>query len=285
MMASIIAVAEKNNPPRPEDYLDDEGFLVCGRCHTRKQCEILMPAGLCGTEAHKAKVPVMCDCRKAEIKREEEEERKRKEMDAIQKLKEASLIDAALREATFENYRVDKENARNLKLCRKYAEHFDDMLDQNMGLLFYGDVGTGKSYSAACIANYLLVRQVPVVMTSFIKLLSIMQNFNNDNEGMIRRLNMAKLLIIDDLGAERGTDFALEHVYNIIDSRYRDSKPLIITTNLPLSELRSPSDARYQRIYDRLSGLYPMEFTGLSYRKSDAATRFDKMRKILEGDD
>lgn len=285
IMSSLVAAAERNNPQRDGDYLDDEGFLVCGKCHTRKQCEVRMPAGIFGPEEHTAKVPTLCACRKAEIEREEEEDRKRREMDSIQKLRNASLIDATLREATFDNYRVDKENARNLKLCRRYAEKFDEMLEQNMGLLFFGDVGTGKSYSAACIANYLLARQVPVVMTSFIKLLSSMQNFSNDNEDMIRRLNMAKLLIIDDLGAERGTDYALENVYNVIDSRYRDNKPLIITTNLPLSELRSSSDVRYKRIYDRLSGLYPMEFTGISYRKFDAAKRFDKMKKILEGDD
>ena len=122
-------------------------------------------------------------------------------------------------------------------------------------------------------------------MTSFIKLLDAMQNFSNDNEALIRKLNRAKLLIIDDLGAERGTDFALENVYNVVDSRVREEKPLIITTNLTLTEIRSPSNMRLSRIYDRLNGLYPMQFTGLSYRKHDAAARLKEMESILEGDD
>ena len=91
--------------------------------------------------------------------------------------------------------------------------------------------------------------------------------------------------IIDDLGAERGTDFALENVYNVIDSRVREQKPLIITTNLKLAEIRSPNNMRLSRIYDRLNGLYPMQFTGLSYRKHDAAARLKEIKSILEGDD
>ena len=123
------------------------------------------------------------------------------------------------------------------------------------------------------------------MMTSFIKLLDAMQNFGNDNDAMIRKMNRAKLLIIDDLGAERATDFALENVYHVIDSRVRESKPLIITTNLTLEEIRGPRDMKLSRIYDRLNGLYPMEFTGLSYRKYDAAARLKEMESILEGDD
>lgn len=285
LLGPIIAAAERNIPPVDGDYLDDEGFLMCGKCHTRKQCEITMPAVPFGEGGQMMKVPVMCDCMKAGVEREEEEDRKRQDMYAIQRLRRASLIDTALHDATFDNCRVDKDNAKNLKMCRRYAERFDEMLEQNMGLLFYGDVGTGKSYSAACIANYLLARRVPVVMTSFIKLLSSMQNISIDNEDLIRRLNRAKLLIIDDLGAERGTEYAIENVYNVIDSRYRSRLPLIITTNLSLKEVRNPVDDRYSRIYDRLSGLFPMEFTGISYRKADAATQLNKMKQILEGDD
>ena len=96
------------------------------------------------------------------------------------------------------------------------------MMTKNQGLLFYGDVGTGKTFSAACIANYLLNRKIPTVMTSFVKIIGN-ADLRNREESMYftDRLNRAKLLIIDDLGAERGTDYALERVYDIIDSRYR----------------------------------------------------------------
>lgn len=97
-------------------------------------------------------------------------------------------------------------------------------------------------------------------------------------------MNSASLVILDDLGAERNTDYALEIVYNVIDSRYRSRKPMIITTNLTLSEMQNPPDIRYSRIYDRIFEVcYPVEFTGKSLRMKEAASRFDDMKSLLEG--
>lgn len=69
---------------------------------------------------------------------------------------------------------------------------------------------------------------------------------------MVDRLCSYPLLIIDDFGIERGTEYALEQVYNIIDARYRSKKPLIVTTNLTLTDLKNPQDVAHARIYDRL---------------------------------
>ena len=123
-------------------------------------------------------------------------------------------------------------------------------------------------------------------MTSFVKLLETMQGFSEDDGALIARLNRAKLLIIDDLGAERSTDFALEKVYDIVDSRYRAKLPIILTTNLSMTEMKESADIRYTRIYDRIFEMcYPMQFTGRSWRKAEAARRFDEMKNFLEGND
>lgn len=159
------------------------------------------------------------------------------------------------------------------------------MLEKNQGLLFWGDVGTGKSFAAACIANYLLERKIPVIMTSFVKLLEVIQASREEEPAILNRLGYAKLVIFDDLGAERGTDYALEKVYNIIDSRYRKSLPMILTTNLTIEEMKRDMDIRYSRIYDRIFEIcYPMQFTGPSWRKTEASRRFDEMKKLLEED-
>ena len=63
------------------------------------------------------------------------------------------------------------------------------------------------------------------------------------------------LLILDDFGMERGTEYGLEQVYSVIDSRYRSGKPLIATTNLTLEELQHPQDTPHARIYDRLTSM------------------------------
>ena len=94
------------------------------------------------------------------------------------------------------------------------------------------------------------------------------------------------LLILDDLGAERSTDYALEQVYNIVDSRYRAGLPVIYTTNLTLEELKNPADMRYARIYDRvLEKCFPVEFRGVSRRKHGARQGFDDMMALLGVDD
>ena len=286
-LGAAVAVANRNNSPAKGDYIDSEGFLCCGKCHTRKQTVVALP-DIFNThgKAESIKVGIPCDCRKKEIERREEELRRAKEMEAVAELKKRSLMDERLTDATFENFQQTKQNARQLRLCRRYAEHFGEMLEKNQGLLFYGGVGTGKTYSAACIANYLLNRRRSVVMTSFVKLLNSMQTFREDDSVMLNRLNRAKLLIIDDLGAERGTDFALEKVYDIIDSSYRAKLPVILTTNLSMDELKQATDIRYARIYDRIFEMcYPLEFVGRSWRKAEANRRFKELEALLEGED
>lgn len=193
-------------------------------------------------------------------------------------------MDEKFYSSTFESFHENTENAKNLKLCKRYAYHFDEMVEKAQGLIMVGGIGTGKTFSAACIANHLIEQKTPVIMTSFVRLLDSMQSFKEQDETMISRLNKAKLLIIDDLGAERGTDFALEKVYSIIDSRYRKRLPLILTTNNSITTIKNETDIRYARIYDRIFEMcYPMQFTGFSWRKSQAVKREQEMRAFLEG--
>ena len=89
-------------------------------------------------------------------------------------------------------------------------------------------------------------------MTNFARILNELNgNFSGRNE-VVDRLCRYPLLIIDDFGMERSTEYALEQLYCIVDSRYRSRKPLIVTTNLTLDEIRHPQDTTHARIYDRL---------------------------------
>lgn len=278
LLSPVIAAAERNQPKDSSDYIGEDGLLMCGKCRTPKQHR-LVAAG------QQLVVPVMCECQKKAEEAEQERERMEKEMQCISKLRHNSLMDDKFRESTFETFHTKKDNARILKLCKRYATGFEEMMEKNQGLLLYGDVGTGKTFAAACIANYLLDRGIPVVMTSFVKILELVQGFRGEEEERyIRRMNQAKLLIIDDLGAERSTEFAMEKVYNIIDSRYRAKKPLILTTNLTMADMKEATDIRYSRIYDRIFEIcYPIGFTGTSWRKGEAARRFNEMKQFLEG--
>ena len=289
-LGGLMAQAQRAGQPENGDYYDSEGFLVCGKCHTRRQVEVNMPdlkaVPFDPKKKVRVKMPVSCRCRAERRYQEEQMLQQDKDMRAMEALKRQSLMDERLRDVSFDSFRKTNDNAYNLKLCLRYANHFDEMLAKNQGLLFYGGVGTGKTFAAACIANHLLNQRIPVIMTSFVKLLESMQGFSEDDSALIARLNRAKLLIIDDLGAERSTDYALEKVYDIVDSRYRAKLPIILTTNLSMTELKESTDIRYTRIYDRIFEMcYPMQFKGQSWRKVEAARRFDAMKKFLEGND
>ena len=105
--------------------------------------------------------------------------------------------------------------------------------------------------------------------------------FDGRNE-VLDRLNRYRLLILDDFGMERGTEYALEQVYNVIDSRTRSGKPLIVTTNLSLDELKNPSDTAHARIYDRVLELcVPICFTGESLRKAHAGEKMGRFRTMM----
>lgn len=263
----------------PDDYIGSDGLLYCGQCNTRKEREIIWFDG------KPKKVPVMCKCRAEEERLKKEQMQKEEEMRSIQRTKVSSMMDDTFRTACFANYQIRNGNERHLKVAKKYCIEFSKMYERNQGLLFWGTVGTGKSYTAACIANYLLEANTSVVMTSFVRILQEMQGFDREREETFtNKLNSVKLLIIDDLGAERSTDYALEKVYGIIDNRYRAKKPLILTTNLTLQQMQEATDIRYARIYDRIFEMcYPMEFSGVSWRKREAAQRYEETRKILEG--
>lgn len=285
LMKEIAARGLRNQQVNPGDYVDEEGMLVCGTCKERRQNIVLYGAPTEEDPERKLPLKVVCNCR-CDREREEEEKRReenKKAMERVSRLRKASLMDEKFKEATFDTFRVDKDNKRNLKLCKRFVDGFDEMVAKNQGLLLWGDVGTGKTHIAACIANALLAKGIPVVMTSLVKLLEVIQGGEENESDIIARMNSAKLVIFDDLGAERKSDYALEKVYNIIDSRYRRKLPMIVTTNLTIDEMMEETDRRYTRIYDRVFEVcYPMQFTGVSWRKKAANARFQAMDKLVD---
>jgi len=260
------------------EYIGAENLKYCGECHTRKERTV----SFLGQEERK--VTILCECKTKEREAKRESIRKEEEMNNIKRARISSMMDETFQTATFETFQQTDENEKYYKTALNYSKKFKSMYENNQGLLFYGNVGTGKSHTAACIANYLLENNRSVVMTSFVRILQELKGFDKGREDMFfDKLNTASLLIIDDLGAERSTDYALEKVYGIIDNRYRAKKPLILTSNLTLKQMQEMNDIRYERIYDRIFEMcYPVKFAGASWRKREAAHRFETTKKALE---
>ncbi len=133
-----------------------------------------------------------------------------------------------------------------------------------------------------CVFNALMEQEVAVRMTNFALILNdLTASFEGRND-YIARLCRAPLLILDDFGMERGTEYGLEQVYNVIDSRYRSRRPLIVTTSLSLQDLQHPQDTAHARIYDRLLEMCaPIRFSGENFRKATAQDKLARLKNLM----
>ena len=258
----------------PGDYTGKDGLLYCGKCRTPKQFRMEAPP------LEGRLLPHPCRCEQERLDREAAEQEARRHRQAVADLKRRGFTDPAMKEWTFAH---DNEKCPQMKHARFYVENWPAMQEENIGYLLWGGVGTGKSYFAGCIANALMEQEVAVRMTNFALILNdLTASFEGRNE-YIARLCRAPLLILDDFGMERGTEYGLEQVYNVIDSRYRSRRPLIVTTNLPLQDLQHPQDTAHARIYDRLLEMCaPIRFSGDNFRKATAQDKLARLKNLMD---
>lgn len=236
--------AEKQEQSFENCYKDSEGYFVCNVCGKRKQFKF-----------RDRLVPAQCEC-------EQEQERRLiaqlKQEQRIDYLFETGVTDKRYLRNTFE--KDDGMNPQISEKCHRYVEKWQEMKRNNIGILFYGDVGTGKSFLACCIGNALIKKGIPVLITNLSKLV---ENRIQANKGLTTAIDLRgySLLILDDLGIENATQTA----YNIIDEWYRTGRPLIVTTNLKPEQLKNAKEIERRRIFDRvveMCGSVPIQVKG-----------------------
>ena len=262
---------------REDEYLDETSNLIhCSRCRTPRQKRFDM-------NGKQFEPRCMCACQAEAYERREQERKQQGFLDMVAKNRSLGLTDPMLRKHTFENdlgY-----NPKQMKMAKRFVENWDEFRKNAMGLLLWGYVGTGKSYIAGCIANALLDKGVPVMMTNFARLLNKLTDmYSGDRNAYIDSFNSFPLLIIDDLGVERNSEFAREQVFNIIDGRYRSQLPMIVTTNLTLDELKNPADLARARIYDRvLERCTAIKVNDQNIRKLNMTGNLTRAKQLLGG--
>ena len=272
--AAVDGILAPKQPLEDEYRNEADGLIYCAKCHTPRQHRIqlndrvLLPT-------------VRCRCQQEAYEKEEAERKQQEFLMQVSRLKTNGLQDKSLRDYTFAN---DKGYNPEIQKAHDYVAHWEEMKAKSLGLLLWGDVGTGKSFFAGCIANALLEKGIPVLMTNFSRILNTLTGmYSDDRNQFIDSLNKYSLLIIDDLGIERGTEFSLEQVFNVIDSRYRSKKPMIVTTNLTLDELKHPVDLAHARIYDRiLERCVPLKINNKNIRELNAAANMQEARKLFD---
>jgi DNA replication protein DnaC len=177
---------------------------------------------------------------KLEVERKAEEARKLNER--IREIIGESGMGERFLRRTFETFQITKENQKAADKAKRYADSFNDLIPKQgqpdpgrNGLFIVGPKGIGKTHLAAAIANRLIHQGTPVICMTMIDLLErIKQTFSRDGASdgnVIRLYKTVPLLVIDDIGKEPPTEWAVSTIYNIINGRYEAYLPTIVTTN------------------------------------------------------
>lgn len=274
MIAQVKEAAKERE--HESDYIGDDGLLYCSKCHTRRQMPLEIP--LIG---HKI-VPVMCKCDVEKREAEEAARRAFEEQERIKRLRRVGITNVAYRGMTLAH--DDGLDPQMREVVSKYVDNRREVAAQNIGLLLHGDTDGGKTFWASCIANAMIDNGMSAMITTVPELTRAMQeNYEENKVHILNQVRNVRFLILDDIGFERRTPYAYEKLYEIIDARYTAKRPLIITTNLTLDEIKNPADMDYKRVFSRIIEMTtPVHVKGLERRKKIAMEKSTAFRDLLE---
>lgn len=267
----------KINIPKLEgDYIKD-GLLYCGKCNTPKQGRYSL--------GYRVVTPyILCKCESEKYKAEQEAEKQRRKAERIERRRNEAFPDCQGSLEDMRKWTFDKDdNAIPMlsQVGKRYVENFETFMQQGKGLLIYGTVGTGKTFISACIANALIDAGYKVLMTSFSRIENTVFPLE-DKQKYYDNLNNYDLLILDDFGVERTSEYKQEIIYTVIDSRCKANLPLIVTSNIGSEELKNPKNATEQRVFSRLFKMcHPVKVDSKDRRRKELANSFAEIQRLL----
>lgn len=261
-----------------EKGYEKDGHVYCKKCHEQidgKPMEVLNQVLIFRSS---------CKC----DKEREEQQKLRERAMKIEDLKKNCFIERKQEQFTFKNA-DNLTDQEIIKKAKRYVENFDKFKEENIGLIIYGGVGSGKTYLTCAIANAIIEKYLySCKVINFSQILNDLQKggFNLDRNQYINNLTNKTLLVIDDFGIERDTEYALEQIYNVINARYQKDKPTIITTNIDYKELdRSQESLILERIYSRIREMgVPFKVDGDDRRRKRRDEKINKASKYMNGD-
>lgn len=165
--------------------------------------------------------------------------------------------------STFENYKINNKNKKAYENAKKYANKLING-ETDKGLFITGTYGVGKTYLASCIANETIKNKNTVVFGTLIQLLDYIKDTYKDldmsDKEYLNLYSSVDLLIIDDLGKEKPTEWVLEKLFLIVNNRYNNYLPIVITTNYNRNQLRERLcvNKNYSMVDSIISRLYEM---------------------------
>ncbi|WNO79465.1 ATP-binding protein [Streptococcus suis] len=258
-----------------EKYYEKDGHIYCNLCNERIDGKPIPMLN--------KKLMIIRNACKCDRDRAEQEKLREKQIEQ-DRLRQNCFISKTQIAYTFEN--ADEDTDKDIiKKAKNYVKHFEEMRKDNVGLLLYGNVGSGKTYIACAIANSIITEySYTVKMRNFAQILNDLQKggFTLDRNEYIEQITNPTLLILDDFGIERNTEYALEQIYNVINARYLKARPTIITTNLNFKDIEQ-EDIMLGRIYSRIIEMcLPLRVIGVDRRKIQSKEKLKKAQNLID---
>ena len=162
---------------------------------------------------------------------------------------------------TLEHFVVSEE----LRGLWERVEQWLHASDPSEGFMLTGRVGSGKTHLIRGVAHHLRTHYHTVLYTTVPYLVEHLRGPTGvDMDAVFKAMTRADVVVWDDLGAEKPTDWALDRLYLLLDARYEVEKPILVTSNWAPSQLEERLGAR---IVSRLMEMGPVwEVPGIDYR-------------------
>ena len=214
-----------------------------------------------------------CTCEKSisywkEIDMKDQEQKKRQHYkEIINQFYSQNYISKRLKEYKFDNFKVTNINKKEVEIAKDFTNKCINNKLEN-GLIITGNSGVGKTHLAASISNELIQKDILVLMGRLTSLLDMIKetfkdNSKSENE-LIDLFSNLDMIVIDDLGTEKISQWALDKLYTIIENRNENKLPIIITTRFDKQSLlnrfyqsndKDLSNAIIQKLYQMCYGI------------------------------
>lgn len=264
-------------------YLGENNIPYCKKCNAplqyfNKEKNVFLPRS--------------CDCRKKHFESIEKERIFKEEQKQFKKLQDASMLGERYKSVNFKNsQRISSSFISGMNRCMQYCDDADNALKKGEGLYIYGSSGTGKTHLTACICNELTAQQKHCLFTNFFEISKAIRNTYNNKESdslLIKKICDIDFLFIDDIGTERlrsnGEDNWLqEQVFDIVNKRYNNMKPIIYTSNHSINQLvqeRGLMEKTADRINETSRNVIKLEGESYRQRKANENALSDRLGKL-----
>lgn len=245
-----------------------------GNSYKAKKCDV------CAEEIKPIRLPLVdevkmvyprCSC---EVAKYHEEKKARAKQEQQTKLE--SLLGPRFAGCTLENFKVLPGTKTAYQATENFIRNISANIQAGKGLLLFGPPGNGKSHLAATIVRSALATGYTAFFERVPRLLIKIKATYSENSGIteadiLERMVQAGVIVLDDAGAEKWTQWTEPTLYTIVDERYSHKKALVITTNSSLEQLENKIGTRAM---DRILEMCDIvENRGASYRQMKAAAR------------